>query len=65
MSPNIWQNSLFVFAKAKDGVLPNAAELYVDTHYKKMPGREPVPVNKKAKEVMVMLFYFVYFAFVD
>ena len=47
---------LFLVAKTIGGKLPNAADLYLDTHFKKMPGKEPQPVNKKVKDVMVMIF---------
>jgi hypothetical protein len=46
---------LVLVKEVKEGKKPNAAELYLDTHFKKHPGREPQPVSKKAAEVMVTL----------
>ena len=43
-------------AKEKGGKFPDAADVFLDTHFKKKPGMEPVPISQKAKEVMVMLF---------
>ena len=43
-----------MLTKAKGGKLPDAADVFLDTHFKK--GKEPVPISQKAKEVMVMLF---------
>ena len=43
-------------AKEQGGKFPDAADVFLDTHFKKQAGMEPRPISQKAKEVMVMFF---------
>ena len=43
-------------AKEQGGKFPDAADVFLDTHFKKQEGMEPQPISQKAKEVMVMFF---------
>jgi len=43
-------------AKEQGGKFPDAADVFLDTHFKKQAGMEPIPISLKAKEVMVMFF---------
>ena len=45
-----------MLTKAKGGKSPDNADVFLGMHFKKQPGKEPVPISQKAKEVMVMLF---------
>jgi len=41
-------------AAKNEGKLPSAAELFLQTHFKEVPGKGQVPANAKSKDIAVI-----------